>query len=330
MSVRPRSVHLRTVGSRTLRSLRMLPAALVVAVIATGCGNVASIEVPLSTAPAPGQPAGTVQIPAGTDAAQTVQRVQDAILANGGTVAAVVDHAAAARTAGVEIPPTVVVIGGAPTTQVPMIRADQPAGANLPQRYLVRQGVDGTVTLTYDGADYLAAVSRVTAPDVRSVLREANTAVAGQAVPGTTVPQPASLVGVTPSGYLLSVFGSADVPVTVERLRRAADRGGNRTIAAVDLAVGSADPGPGVRPTAVVLVSVPAAEAPLLAAAPSIGLDLPIRFVVWLDDQNRTQIGYPDPRRVAARHGIPVEDPNVVRLVAEADRLARLAAGVIE
>ena len=86
-----------------------------------------------------------------------------------------------------------------------------------------------------------------------------------------------------------------------------------------------------VRPTTVVLVSTPASEAPLLAAAPAIGLDLPLRFVVWLDDQQRTRVGHPDVRAIAAGHGgIAADDPAMVRLAANADRSARAAAGLAE
>jgi hypothetical protein len=51
---------------------------------------------------------------------------------------------------------------------------------------------------------------------------------------------------------------------------------------------------------------------------------------VWLDAEGLTQIGYPDVRRLAVRHGISANDPNIERLAADSDRLARLAAGIIE
>jgi hypothetical protein len=35
-------------------------------------------------------------------------------------------------------------------------------------------------------------------------------------------------------------------------------------------------------------------------------------------------------RRPAVRHGISATDPNIERLAADSDRLARLAAGIIE
>ena len=51
-----------------------------------------------------------------------------------------------------------------------------------------------------------------------------------------------------------------------------------------------------------------------------------MRFLVWLDDKHTTQIGYADvgcsPRGTAS-----VTDPNVVRLAAEADKLANIVTG---
>jgi uncharacterized protein (DUF302 family) len=167
---------------------------------------------------------------------------------------------------------------------------------------------------------------RATTRAAPGALREATTAVITEAAgPGTVLPAP--LVGVTPVGYLLARPSSATVATAADRLRRGADRNPTRSIAAVDMSAGSADPGPAIRPTSVVLVSVPAVDAPLLAAAPTFGLDLPLRFVVRADEQTRTQVGYPDPRRLAARHGLAPDDPNLARLAAEADRLAGVAAG---
>lgn len=312
--------------SRT-RTIRMLGVGLAV-MLAVACGNSAVLpEAPPTLA---GQPAGSVVVPAGTDAAAAVQRLQDAITAGGGTVAAVVDHAADAKAAGVEIPTDTVVIGGPAAAQLPLLRIDQRAAAHLPERYLVRQGGDGAVTITYNGAAFVAAVSGVVVDDARTPLMDSSSAVAVQAGPVAAAPIAAPLVGVGPADNFLAFFGSADVPVTVDRLRRNADRAPSRTVAVVDLAAGSADPGPAIRPTTLVLVSTPAVEAPLIAMAPSFGLELPMRYVVWLDDQNRTQIGYPDVGRLAARHGIPDGDPNVARMAVAADRLARLAAGTVQ
>lgn len=305
--------------SRTIRAL----GATVVLVATASCGFSGSAST--NTPPAMTfETAGTIVIPTGTEAGVVVQRLRDLL----GAGATVVDHAADGRAAGAQLPPNTVVIGSTTAAHLPLLRVDQRAAANLPQRYLVRQGTDGAVTLTYDGADYIAAMSGVTKIEAVTLLRDNSAAVADRAAPPLTAPTTAPLVGVTPSDYLVSVFGSAAVPATAERLRRAGDAAGNRTKAVLDMAAGAGDGGTPIRPTMLVLVSVPAAETPLIAAKPAIGVDLPMRFVIWLDDQNRTQISYPDPRRVAVRHGIAPTDPNIVKLVAEGDRLAKLGAGI--
>jgi Uncharacterized conserved protein len=312
-----------------VRALPVVATVLALSLAATACANTLPSALPPASPAMPGQPAGTVVLAAGNDVGQVVQRVRDAVTAGGGTVTTVLDLGADARGVGVEIPPTTVVVGGPPAALAPLVRVDQRAAANVPQHYLVRQLPDGPVTLTANSADYVAAVSGVAVPDARTALGNATTGVVEQ-VTSKPAPLGSPLVGVTPAKYILSVFGSATVPVTVDRLRRNADRAPSRTVAVVDMTVGSADTGPPLRPTSLVLVSTPQAEAPLLAMAPSFGIELPMRYVVWLDDQNRTLIGYPDVRRLAARHGIRPDDPAVARMAADADRLARLAAGVIQ
>ncbi|GAA3097919.1 hypothetical protein GCM10010464_71780 [Pseudonocardia yunnanensis] len=323
------SVLVRAPQTRRSDTIRTWGATVMLAVVAAACGNVGNGEVALAPRAAPGQPSGTIMLTAGTDVATTTQRVQDAITSNGGSVVTVVDYAAEARKAGVTIPASTLVIGGSPAGQMPLLRVDQRAGVDLPQRYLVRE-TDGWVSLTVNSADYVAAVSGIAAAGPRDALRDATLPVLTETVPGSSAPVGSPLIGVTPSDYLVTVYGSADVPTTVERLRRNADRAPTRSIAVADLAAGSADSGPPIRPTSVVFVSNPGAEVPLLTAAPSIGLDLPMRFVVWLDAEELTQIGYPDVHRLAVRHGISATDPNIERLAADSDRLARLAAGIIE
>ena len=75
-----------------------------------------------------------------------------------------------------------------------------------------------------------------------------------------------------------------------------------------DLATGSGASGPALRATTSVLLSAPEYTTPLVAAAPTFGLELPLRFVIWLDDKNVTQVGYVDVGVLAARHGLKADD----------------------
>ncbi|WP_298800249.1 DUF302 domain-containing protein [Pseudonocardia sp. 73-21] len=311
-------------GRRTPRVVVVL-AAVAVSLVPAACGTGDSVY-DLAPPARPGRPAGTVLVASGADLAATVTRVQDAITKAGGTVTVVVDHAADAKTAGVDLPPSRLVIGGSATAQDPLLRVNQGAGANLPTRYLVRQAAGGAVTITYDSSDYVAAVSGIGNPGVSRVLQTEIDTVAAAGAGVTVLPMAAPLVGVTPTGYLVTTAGRSAVAATVTRITANVD-GPSKLVATIDLAAGSATTGPALRDTTELLVSTPAAEAPLIAAAPSFGLEMPMRFVVWDDDKGVTQIAYPDVKVLAARHGLPVADPNVVRLAADADRLAKLAAG---
>src|SRR4051812_49833113 len=93
--------------------LRMAGAALALSLSASACADLGGgAGAPLPQALAPGQAPGTVVIAASGDPAQLVKGLQDAITANGGKGAAGVDHAAAARDVGGQIPPNTEVIGG--------------------------------------------------------------------------------------------------------------------------------------------------------------------------------------------------------------------------
>jgi uncharacterized protein (DUF302 family) len=333
MSVQVLSIRTRA-AFRWSGPAKCVAMALVVALLtfgATACGNIA-LGTLGSGAPGPttiaGQPSGTIAVPAGTDVAAAAQRVRDAITAGGGTVVTVVDHTANARAVGVQLPPITEVIGGPPPAGLPLLRIDQRAAANLPQHYLIRQAADGTVTLTANSADYIAAMSFVTQSDASTALRDSTAAVIGAVSPDSGGIIPSALVGLTPADYMITLGSRLAVPAAVDRLRRGADRPPTRSLAIVDMALGSDVNGPPIRPTTLVLATLPDAEAALVASTPAFAIDLPLRFVIWTDQQNRTQVGYPDVRRLALRHGVNPDDPTVARLAADADRLARLGTGV--
>jgi uncharacterized protein (DUF302 family) len=257
-----------------------------------------------------------------------VKKLQDAITAGGGVVLATVDNAADVRASGAAaIPANTVVIGGAPAVGFPMLRANQQAAAALPERYLLRQDTTGNVSLTYNGPDYVAAVSGVVDLAATNPFTSATSSVADKASGASGGHSSAPLIGVTPKGFLRTAVGNANVPLTVARLRDALDVPDETVVANQDMAAGSADPGPALRATQSLLIGAPAFTAPLVSAAPTFGLELPLRFVVWLDDKNNTQVGYVDVGTMAARHGLKADDPNVVRLAAECARLANAATG---
>jgi uncharacterized protein (DUF302 family) len=317
--------------------IRTAGAALALSLSASACGGLdGGAGATLRASMAPGDVAGAITVAADGAPEGVVQGLRDAITGSGGKVVAVVDHAAAARAAGTEIPPNTVVIGGPEAASAGMAQFDPRAGGALPPPYQVRQDSAGTTVLTYDSVDYLAAMSRVSDRAVRKPMDDANAAIVGGVAPAAANAKTVPLIGVTPVDYLLTVVSDGTIAAAVAALRQAGARGGNTVVATVEFVPDRGRPRPTDPPGTVappkasstVLVSRAAAEAPLLAAAPTIGLDLPLRYVVFINDNNETAVGYPDVRRIALRHGIPADDPAVVTLAAEADKLARIGAGI--
>jgi uncharacterized protein (DUF302 family) len=84
--------------------------------------------------------------------AATVERLVQAVEAAGLTVFARVDHAAAAHEAGLEMPPTTVLIYGAAKGGTPIMLAAPLAALDLPLRVLVREGADRGVSIAFHPA----------------------------------------------------------------------------------------------------------------------------------------------------------------------------------
>ena len=60
-----------------------------------------------------------------------------------------IDHAAAARRVGLDMPPTVVLVFGDPATGTPLMLANRDFALELPSRLLVRQEPDGTLSVVH-------------------------------------------------------------------------------------------------------------------------------------------------------------------------------------
>jgi uncharacterized protein (DUF302 family) len=81
----------------------------------------------------------------------TVTLLAETIEKAGLTIFARIDHAAAARAAGLEMPPTIVLIYGNPRGGTAVMLAAPNAALDLPLRVLIRQDVAGPVHVVYHG-----------------------------------------------------------------------------------------------------------------------------------------------------------------------------------
>ena len=58
-----------------------------------------------------------------------------------------------------------------------------------------------------------------------------------------------------------------------------------------------------LRPTEVLIFGNPQAGTPLMRAVQTVGIDLPLKALVWQDEGGATWLAYNDPQWLARRHG---------------------------
>ncbi len=80
-----------------------------------------------------------------------------------------------------------------------------------------------------------------------------------------------------------------------------------KLFARIDHAAGAADVGSALRPTTLLVFGNPAAGTPLMQAAQTAGIDLPLKALVWQDAAGVVHVSYNDPAWIAMRHGLGEE-----------------------
>jgi uncharacterized protein (DUF302 family) len=111
---------------------------------------------------------------------------------------------------------------------------------------------------------------------------------------------------------------------TVDRLAAAVSVRGMAIAARIDHAGAAEGVGLALRPTEVLVFGNPRAGTPLMQAAPSIAIDLPLKALVWRDAAGNTWLAYPDPAWLARRHGLDPEAHPTLKAMTQA--LADVAA----
>ena len=129
---------------------------------------------------------------------------------------------------------------------------------------------------------------------------------------------------------LVTVPSPHSVPDTIARFSAAVRGEGWVVFTVIDHAAAAQAVAMTLRPRSVVLFGNPRAGTPGMAATPMLAIDLPMRVLIWQDDDGRTQVtrstGQDIATRIFARHGIAI--PPEGQRMTEA-LLARLVAQAV-
>jgi uncharacterized protein (DUF302 family) len=103
---------------------------------------------------------------------------------------------------------------------------------------------------------------------------------------------------------LITTLAQRSAKETMDALEAAVKAAGMRVFARIDHAAGAAETGLALRPTEVLIFGNARAGTPLMQARQTIGIDLPLKVLVWEDEEKKTWLTFNDPRFLAERHGL--------------------------
>ena len=98
---------------------------------------------------------GLISVKSAHGVAETIDKLQAALESKGMTIMARVNHAQGAEKAGLELPPTELLIFGNPKVGTPLMQCQRSVAIDLPQKALAWEDEQGQVWLSYNDPEYL-------------------------------------------------------------------------------------------------------------------------------------------------------------------------------
>jgi uncharacterized protein (DUF302 family) len=124
---------------------------------------------------------------------------------------------------------------------------------------------------------------------------------------------------------LINVKSQFSVEKTAERFAAAATEAGLKVFSRIDHAVGAAEVGKRLRPTQLIIFGSPKVGTALMTSDQRVGIDLPLKVLLWQDEEGQVWLSYNSADHVFNRFAIndrPKVKSNVSGVL---DKLAKQA-----
>jgi len=135
-----------------------------------------------------------------------------------------------------------------------------------------------------------------------------------------------------PSDSFTIVEGLTTVPShfapkeTMDRVETEIRERGMNVFARIDHAAGAAEVGLTLRPTELIIFGNARGGTPLMQSVQTVGIDLPLKALVWQDAAGKTWISYNEPAWIAQRHHVSDAQPIVNKMADLLSAILRKAA----
>ena len=117
-------------------------------------------------------------------------------------------------------------------------------------------------------------------------------------------------------------------PETMDRLIASVGNRGLTVFARIDHGAGAAAAGLPLRATELLIFGNARGGTPFTQVAQTAGIDLPLKALVWQDEDGAVWIGWNDPAWIAARHDFAPDSKAIENLREALAKIANEAAGI--
>ena len=125
---------------------------------------------------------------------------------------------------------------------------------------------------------------------------------------------------------LTTIPSSLDPKETMDRLDAEIRAKGMTVFARIDHTAGAAEVGLTLRPTELIMFGNARGGTPLMQSVQTVGIDLPLKVLVWQDVSGETWLSYNEPRWIAQRHGVADAEQVVNSMATALSAVSRKAA----
>ena len=125
---------------------------------------------------------------------------------------------------------------------------------------------------------------------------------------------------------MVELIANGDAEEVEARLREALDAHQLQLFARIDHAAGARNADVELEANVLLIFGNTHVGTPLMQADPRVGIELPLRMLIWQDGQG-AHLGYLDPRELADRYALEGQQQTLERQAAVLNKLAIAAAG---
>jgi uncharacterized protein (DUF302 family) len=113
---------------------------------------------------------------------------------------------------------------------------------------------------------------------------------------------------------MITMQSAHSVTDTVNRLEKGLSGAGFKIFARVDHGAGAKSVDMPLPPTELLIFGKPAAGTKLMQSQRTVGIELPLKYLVWEDADGKVMVGWNDPAWFTQRHGIDDQAPVVGKM----------------